>query len=115
MVATASAPAAAAHARHVVLHGPPFERVAEPEAEPRPHVHPPQVVGDRAVGAGEAVDRAAHGATAAELGRDLLERARQRRGEAPLPAGAPDRSATGPATSTASAGGITIPGDRPRT
>ena len=79
-----------AHARHVVLHGPSFEGIAQTEPEPRPHVHPPQVVGDRAVGRGEAVDRAAHGAAAPELGRDLLERARQRHGEPPLPAGVPD-------------------------
>ena len=75
-------------------------------------MHPPQVVGDRAVGMGDAVDRAAHGASAPELGRDLLERARQRQGEPPFPAGVPDPQGDRPRDQRGEAGEHRHPRDQ---
>ena len=75
-------------------------------------MHPTQVVGDRAVAPSEPVDRAGHGAPAAQLGRNLLERARQRgRRSAARRRVRPTRRATGPATQRRRApAGIAMPG-----
>ena len=65
---------------------PPGERVLEWQAELGAHVHAVEIATDRSPAVGQPFDRRRHRAATPQLGRHLLERGGQLRGEASLTA-----------------------------